>query len=81
MRCAVEVLVADLDQRALLDLVAHLAPRLDRFGELGQALGVEGVGRIEIFEAGLVEIDDGDALQLQAVGGQRLGGELAHLAA
>ena len=27
-------------------------------GELRQALGVEGVGRIEIFEAGLVEVDD-----------------------
>ena len=36
-------------------------------GELGQALGVEGVGRVEIFEAGLVEVDDRHALQLEAV--------------
>ena len=47
--------------------------------ELGQAFGVEGVRRIEIFEAGLVEVDDGDVLQLQAVGGERLGGEVADL--
>src|SRR4029077_9794770 len=31
-----QVLAADFDQGALLDLVAHLAPRFDRFGELGQ---------------------------------------------
>ena len=48
-------------------------------GELRQAFGVEGVRRIEIFEAGLVEVDDRDVLQLQAVGGERLGGEVADL--
>ena len=48
-------------------------------GELGQTFGVEGVRRIEIFEAGLVEVDDGDVLELQAIGGERLGGELADL--
>ena len=48
-------------------------------GELGQALGVEGVGLIEEFEAGLVEVDDRDALELEAVGGEPLGGEVADL--
>jgi hypothetical protein len=76
-----QVLAADFNQGALLDLVAHLAPRFDRFGELGQTFGVEGVRRIEIFEAGLVEVDDGDVLQLQAIGGERLGGEVADLLA
>ena len=48
-------------------------------GELRQALGVESIGRVEIFEAGLVEVDDGDTLQLEPVGGQRLGGEPLNL--
>ncbi len=43
----VEVLGADIDQRPLLDLVAHAAAGFDRFRELRQALGIEGVGRIE----------------------------------
>ena len=74
----VEVLVADVDQRALLDLVAHLAAVLDRFRQLRQALGVEGVGRVEIFEAGLVEVDDRHAFQLETVEGERLAAALAH---
>ena len=47
-----QILVADIDQRALFDLVAHLAPCLDRLGELGEAFGVEGIRRIEEFQAG-----------------------------
>ena len=39
----------------------------DGLGELGQALGVEGVGAVEKFEVGLIEIDDRDALELEAV--------------
>ena len=73
-----EILVADLDHRLLLDLVAHLAARLDRLGQRGQALGVEGVGRIEEFEAGLVDVDERDVLELEAVLGERLRGLLAH---
>ena len=72
-----EVLVADLDHRLLLDLVAHLAARLDRLGQLRQALGVEGVRRVEMLQAGLVDVDEGDVLQLEAVIGERLGRLLA----
>ena len=75
----VEVLGANVDQRALLDLVAHAAARFDRFGELGQAFGVEGVGRIEEFEAGLVEVDDRHVFELQPVRGERFGRDLADL--
>ena len=63
----VEVLGADFDLRALLDLVAHAPARFDRLGELGQALGVEGVGTVEEFEMGLIEIDDRDAFEFEAV--------------
>ena len=74
-----QILAADIDQRALLDLVAHLAPRLDQLGELGQAFGIEGIRRIEEFQAGLIEVDDGDILQFEPVGGERFGGEIADL--
>jgi hypothetical protein len=74
----IEILIADLDHRLLLDEIAHLAAHLDRLGELGQALGVEGIGGIEEFQAGLVDVDEGDVLQLQPVIGESLGGLLAH---
>ena len=48
-------------------------------GELGEAFSIEGIRRIEEFEAGLIEVDDGDILQFQPVGGERLGGEIADL--
>jgi hypothetical protein len=42
-----EVLVADRDQRVLLDVVPLLLALLDRLGEARQALGVEGIARVE----------------------------------
>ena len=69
-----EVAGADLDHRILFDVVAQLALGLDVLHQAGQALGVEPVRRIEIFEVGLIEIGDGDRLQLKPVLGQRLGG-------
>jgi hypothetical protein len=51
-----EVLVADRDQRVLLDVVALLLAVLDLLGQARQALGVEGVARIEELHAGLVEL-------------------------
>ena len=70
----IEVAGADLDHRILFDVVAQLALGLDVLHQAGQALGVEPVRRIEIFEIGLIEIGDGDQLQLKPVLGQRLGG-------
>ena len=52
----------------------------DSFCQLSQTFGVEGVRRIEIFETGLVEIDDRDDFKLQPVGGERFGREIANLA-
>ncbi len=63
----VEILRADLDLRALLDLVAHAPARLDHLRELRQALGVEGVGAVEELEVGLVEIDERDAFEFEPV--------------
>ena len=62
-----EVAGADLDHRVLLDVVAQLAALLDVPDQRGQALGVEAVGRVEIFQRGLVDVDDRDAFQLQPV--------------
>ena len=62
-----EVASADLDHRILFDVVAQLALGLDVFHQAGQALGVEPVRRIEIFQVGLVEIGDGDELQFEPV--------------
>ncbi len=75
----IEVLVADRQHRVLLDLVAHLAARLDDLRELGETLGVEGVRGVEMFEPGLVEIDERDGFELESVEGQSLAGEIAHL--
>ena len=69
-----QILRPDFDLRSLLDFVAHSPARFDGFRELGQALGVEGVGAVEEFEVGLVEVDDRDAFELQAVLRQALGG-------
>ena len=70
----IEIAGADLDHRILFDVVAQLALGLDVLHQAGQALGVEPVRRIEIFEVGLIEIGDGDRLQLKPVLGERLGG-------
>src|SRR5258707_462849 len=69
----VEVAGTDLDHRILFDVVAQLALGLDVLHQAGQALGVEPVRRVEIFQVGLVEIGDGDRLQLKPVLGERLG--------
>ena len=61
-----EIAAADEDHRFLLDVVAQLAPGFDVLDELGQALGVEAVRRIEEFEVGLVEIGDRDRLRARA---------------
>jgi hypothetical protein len=62
-----EVARPDLDHRILLDVVAQLAPVLDVADQRGQALRVEAVGRIEEFEAGLVDVEDREAFQLEPV--------------
>ena len=62
-----EVARADRDHRALLDVVAQRAALLDVLDERGQAFGVEAVGGVEEFEAGLVDVDDGDGFELEAV--------------
>ena len=62
-----EIAAADEDHQFLLDVVAQLAAGFDVLDELGQALGVEAVRRIEEFEVGLVEIGDRDRFKLQAV--------------
>src|SRR6266480_1477203 len=54
----VQVLVADLDHGVLLDVVALLLARLDGLGQPRQALGVEGVRRIEELHRGLVELGE-----------------------
>ena len=69
-----EILGPDFDLGALLDLVAHAPACLDHFGQLGETFGVESVGAVEEFEAGLIEIDDGDVLEFEAVLGERLRG-------
>ena len=74
----IQILRSDLDLRALLDLVAHAPARFDRLGQLGQAFGVERVGAVEEFETRLVEVDDGDALELEAVLGEPFGGGGLH---
>src|SRR3546814_8808131 len=67
------VAAADRHYRALLDVVARLTAGLDGLDELGQALGIEAVGRVEKLQVGLVEIGDRDRLQFQAVPRQRVG--------
>ena len=73
-----QILVPDLDHRVLLDVVADLLAPLDLLGELGQALGVEGVGGVEELHIGLVEAGEGHRLQLQPVLQQILGRRLLH---
>ena len=62
-----EVASADLDDRVLFDVVAQFAARLDRLDQLGEALGVEAVRRIEEFEARLIEIEKRDRFELETV--------------
>ena len=69
-----QILRPDFDLGSLLDLVAHPPSRFDGFRELGEALGVERVRAVEELEPGLVEVNDGDAFELQAVLRQSLGG-------
>ena len=63
----VEILVADLDHRVLLDVVADLLAPLDLLGQARQALGVEGVGRVEELHGRLVELGQRHGLELEAV--------------
>ena len=63
----IQILGPDLNLRALFDLVAHAPARFYRLRELGQALGVERIGAVEEFEAGLVQVNDGYAFEFQAV--------------
>ena len=74
----VEILVADLDHRVLLDVVPDLLAPLDLLGEPRQALGVEGVRRVEELHGGLVELGERYGLELQAVLQQVLGDDAAH---
>ena len=52
-------------------MVAELAALLDLLGELGQALGVEGVGRVEDADVGLIEARQRGVFELKPVRGQR----------
>src|SRR2546421_706581 len=54
----VQVLVADLDHGVLLDVVALLLARLDGLRQPRQALGVEGVRRVEELHRCLVELGE-----------------------
>ena len=73
-----KILVADFDDSALLDFVAHAAAQLDRLGHLGETFCIKGVRGVEEFELGLVDVDNGNRLQFQPLGVQHLGGKLAH---
>ena len=75
----VEVLALDQDLRLLLDVVADLAPFLDRLGELGQALRVEGVLRVEVLAVGLVEPGQRHRFELEPVLEDVLGDRRLHL--
>ncbi len=66
------------DHRVLFDVVADLLAPLDLLGQARQALGVEGVGRIEELHAGLVELGQRHGLELEAVLQQVLGHRVAH---
>ena len=68
----------DLDHRVLLDVVAQLPAVLDILDEGGQTFGVEAVRGIEEFEARLVDVHDGDGLELQSVGRHVLEGGFLH---
>ena len=69
-----EITGADPDHRILFDVVAQFALGLDVLHQLGQALRVEAVRRVEEFEVGLIEVGDRDGFQLEAVLGEGLGG-------
>ena len=68
-----QVLGADRDLGILLDVVSLLLARLDLFGQPRHAFRVERVGRIEHIDVGLIEIGERHRLELQAVGGERVG--------
>src|SRR3546814_15825127 len=72
------VAAADRHYRALLDVVARLTAGLDGLDELGQALGIEAVGRGEELQVGPVEIGDRDRHQFQALPRQRGGRARTH---
>ena len=74
-----KVLGADLDLGVLFDIVAQLLAQFDLLGQPRQALGVEGVGWIEMLHRGLVEAGQRDSLKLEAVLQQVLGRDLLHL--
>ena len=73
-----EVLVADGDQRVLLDVVALLLAPLDLFGKPGQALRVEGIRRVEILHVRLIELGQRYRLELQPAACQRRRDPLPH---
>jgi hypothetical protein len=73
-----QVLVADLDHRVLLDVVADLLAPLDLLGQPRQALRVERVRRVEVLHRGLVELGQRHRLELQAVLQQVAGDHRAH---
>ena len=57
----------DLYHRVLLDVVAHLAARFDRFDDTRQTFSVELVGRVEVLDVGLVDIRGRNAFKLKTV--------------
>jgi hypothetical protein len=70
----------NLDHRVLFDVVADLLAPLDLFGQPRQAFRVEGVGRIEEFHAGLVELGQRHGFEFQPVLQQVAGDPVAHAA-
>ena len=73
-----EVLVADGDQRVLLDIVALLLAVFDLLGQPRQTLGVEGIAGVEVLHARLVQLGQRRAFQFQAVFRQVAGHRLTH---
>ncbi len=73
-----QVAATDADHRVLLDVVAQFPPGLDILDEAGKAFCIEAVGRIEIFQLGLVDILDGDRFELETVEIEAFLRHLAH---
>jgi len=73
-----EILLGDCDLCVLLNLVPLLGAELRRFGEPGQALGVESIVGVEELLLRLVEAGQRHALQFEPVLHQILGDRVLH---
>ena len=75
-----QILVSDLDHGVLFDVVADLLAPLDLLSEPRQALGVEGIGRVEELHGGLVELGQRRRFELKTILQQVGGNSLADTA-